>query len=181
MSAAPCTQYPCTSVIAPPPIVIPPLGVTSIGTISDSWNSNYLTALKVTTGPQGGKVTTLSAYVGAMLDIATNRSYELGIYTDVGGKPGVFVAKSVRGTLTPSAWNALTVPAMPLLAPNTTYYLVYNTNGRTAPVNDLLYVTGPLGVGAWSSSSVPFGTWPAVFPASTLYTASLSIYATLTP
>ncbi len=77
--------------------------------------------------------------------------------------PGSRVAASATGTLVANAWNTLTITA-PLLA-GTNYWLMFNTNGRTGSVNNMRYNTGAAGQGAYSTGAVPFGTWPATFPA----------------
>ena len=104
----------------------------------------------------------MSVYVGAVDSLAANRQYQLAIYTDNAGRPGTLVAVSATGTLVANAWNTLAVSA-PLLA-NTNYWLMFNTNGRTASVNNMHYKSGAAGKGAHSVASAPFGTWPATLP-----------------
>ena len=70
-----------------------------------------------------------------------------------------------------TAWNSRPITAT--LAPNTAYWLVYNTNGD----NNLSYDTGTADQGAWSRTSTPFGTWPSSFGTSSRWTAKFSIYA----
>ena len=55
------------------------------------------------------------------------RSFQLAIYTANGSAPGTLVASSATGTLVANSWN--TVPISATLAPNTSYYFAYNTNG----------------------------------------------------
>ncbi len=46
---------------------------------------------------------------------------------------------------------------------------MFNTNGRTAAVNNMRHNTGAAGQGAYSTAAVAFGTSPATFPASTTH------------
>ena len=119
----------------------------------------------------------MSVYVGAIDSVVANRQYQLAIYRDNAGRPGTLVAASASGTLVANAWNTVAVSA-PLLA-STNYWLMFNTNGRTAAVNNMRYNTGAAGQGAYSTASVPFGAWPATFPAATTTNFVFSLYATL--
>lgn len=69
-----------------------------------------------------------------------------------------------------NAWNSLPITAM--LAPNTAYWLMFNTNGD----NNMSYDTGSANQGAWSQPR-PFGTWPSSFGTATRWIAKYSIYA----
>ena len=80
---------------------------------------------------------------------------------------------STSGTLVANAWNTLPISAT--LQPNTAYWLVYNTNGRSNGVNDLQFDTGAANVGV-RSGNAKFGTWPTTFGTSTLSSASHSMY-----
>jgi hypothetical protein len=58
---------------------------------------------------------------------------------------------------------------------------MFNTNGRSASVNNMFYNSAAGGRGAYSTASVPFGTWPSAFPASTLTNFKFSLFATFGP
>jgi hypothetical protein len=153
------------------------LGLTSVGSILDDGQSNHLNGSKVQTS-NGGRITTMSVYVGNIDAMTTRRQYQMAIYTDNAGRPGTLVAKTTSsGTLTANAWNTLPITAA--LQPNTFYWFMYNTNGRTALVNNMYFNAGSTGQGAFSASTVQFGTWPSTFPAVTLNSAVYSLYATL--
>ena len=151
------------------------IGLNTVGGYLDSGDSNYLNGSKVTTSA-GGQIASMSVYVGLIDSSAGNQQYQLAIYTDTAGKPGTLVTASATGTLVANAWNTIAVNAS-LLA-STNYWLVYNTNGRSASVNNMYYNIGGAGQGAFSSSSVAFGTWPATFPASQLSNGVYSLLAT---
>lgn len=153
------------------------LGVTTVGATTDQGDNNFLNGAPVTTSALGGTAVSVAIYVRAPIDVAAQRKYQLGIYTDANGKPGTFVAKTAQGTLTANAWNTLKISA-PLLA-NTTYWLMANANGLTPAVNRWVFADGP-GIGAYSTSPVAFGTWPVTF-ASTPLTSGYSAYVTLLP
>jgi hypothetical protein len=129
---------------------------------------------RITTGAQPITTRSMSVFV-ANIDISgANRSYQVAVYADNAGRPGALVASSATGTLTANSWN--TLPITVNLAANTSYWLMYNTNGRTSTVNNMRYDTGASGSGAYSSSAVPFGTWPAAFGNSVVGVWRWSIY-----
>jgi hypothetical protein len=118
----------------------------------------------------------MSVFVASIDSRTTSRSYQVAIYTDNNGQPGTLVVYSASGTLAANAWNTLPISAN--LAPNTTYWLMYNTNGRASSVNNMRYDSGAAGSGAYSSGATPFGTWPATFGASVVGPWRWSIYLT---
>ncbi|MGZ6005541.1 MAG: galactose oxidase-like domain-containing protein [Candidatus Saccharimonadales bacterium] len=161
-----------------PPSSSSTTGLSTQGSVLDSGDSNYLNGSKVTTS-NGGTISSMSVYVGGIDSLSGNQSYQLAIYTDNANTPGTLVASSATGTLMANSWNTLPISAT--LQPNTSYWLMYNTNGRTSAVNNMYYNNGTAGQGAYSSSGVTFGTWPATFTASKLSKAIYSLYATFGP
>jgi Bacterial Ig-like domain len=135
------------------------VGLTAIGSSRDSGNSNSVHGSKVTT-TAAAELSSISVFVGKVDPMAANRQYQLAIYSDDAGGLGTRVATSEIGTLVANAWNTLPVSAS--LARGTDYWLVYNTNGRTASVNNMFYNTGAAAQGT-SSGCCAFGTWPAFF------------------
>jgi hypothetical protein len=154
------------------------VGLTTIGSFLDSSDSSYLNGSKVTT-TDGGQISSMSVYVGAIDSIVANRQYQLAVYTDNAGRPGTLIAASASGTLVANAWNTLPVSAA--LTGSTNYWLMFNTNGRTGTVNNMRYNSGAAGQGAYSTGSVTFGTWPATFPAATITNLKFSLFATFGP
>ncbi len=151
------------------------LGNTQNGTQIDTGDTGYMNGSKFTTGANGGTVTAMSVFVGS-IDNATHRQYQMAIYSDLDGKPRTKIATTTTGTLTPLSWNSLPITAT--IQPNTTYWLMYNTNSRVAQdLNNMYYLPGEYGVAAWKSQS--YGNWPATINASTvtLDTTIFSIYA----
>ncbi|GAA0657960.1 hypothetical protein GCM10010193_05790 [Kitasatospora atroaurantiaca] len=149
------------------------IGNTAVGTLIDDTDSNHLNGSKVTTGASPVPLTSLSVHVGSV-SAAPNNQYQLAVYTDSGGSPGTLVVSTASGTLTANAWNSLPVSAT--LSANTTYWFVYNSNGTSAAVNNMNFSTGAAGQGAYSSTGVPFGTWPASFGPATKDTLMYSLY-----
>ncbi|MFC5641244.1 Ig-like domain-containing protein [Kitasatospora cinereorecta] len=152
------------------------LGTNTVGAATDSGDSNYLNASRYVTGAAGGTVTSMSVYVGAVAP-APNNQYQVAIYTDSAGRPGSLVSSSGAGTLTADSWN--TVPLTATLAPNTPYWLAYNSNGNGATVNNLKYASG--GTSGYSTGGTAYGTWPSSFGAVSTGSLNYSIYATYTP
>jgi hypothetical protein len=154
------------------------LGITNIGPNTDDSDANNLTATRITTGSVGGAAQSMSAYVASPISSAPNNQYSMAIYSDVGGLPGSLVAKTSNSTLTGNAWNTLPISAT--LAPNTTYWLVYTTNGAASTNNNLRYGAGSSGQMQWHTQT--FGTWPTSFGTSNGNNAvAASIYVTYTP
>ena len=149
------------------------LGTTTAGTLTDSDNSNTLNVTRVMTA-DGGRVVSLSANVGAVDPSVSRRSFQMAIYAANGSAPGALVASSATGTLVASSWN--TVPISADLAPNTAYYLAYNTNGASANVNNLRYATG--GSSGWRSAGQAYGTWPTTFGGFSGQSVTFSLHAT---
>ncbi len=160
----------------PPPSTT--LGLTAVGSILDSGDSDHLNGSRVSTSG-GGQIASMSVYVGGVDSNSNSRNYQMAIYTDSAGRPGTLVANTATGTLVASSWNTLPITAT--LQPSTSYWLMYNTNGRTSAVNNMRYNSGTVGQGVYSTNGVNFGTWPATFPASTLTDAIYSLYATFGP
>jgi hypothetical protein len=167
-----------SAAVLPPPPPSPTIGLSTQGSQQDSGASNHLNGSKVTTS-SGGTIGSMSVYVGNIDSLGANQSYQLAIYTDNANKPGTLVASSATGKLAANSWNTLPVSAT--LQPNTSYWLMYNTNGRTSAVNNMYYNDGASGQGAFSSGAATFGTWPATFPASQLTKAVYSLYARFGP
>jgi hypothetical protein len=174
----PCASCPTAKVTATPLPTLTPaprarMGNTTAGTRFDTNDAHSINASQFSSG-SGGTVVSMSVYVGAV-GTSPNNQYQLAIYTDKSGVPGTLVTHSASGTLTGNSWNTVSVPAT-VLAPNTKYWLGYNTNGSSQTVNDMAYTPG--GLQAWTTSAVTFGSWPAVFPASSQSTdQTFSIYA----
>ena len=152
----------------------PPLGLTTVGTLADLGDSNYLNGSSVTT-TLGGQISTMSVYIGNLDASSTNRQFQVAVYTNNGSVPGTLVAASATGTLVANSWN--TIPITASLLPGTTYWLLYNTNGQSDPVNNMVYNAAGAGQGVYSSQ-VTFGTWPATFPNPTTTNARYSLFAT---
>jgi hypothetical protein len=150
------------------------LGSTAIGSLLDSGDSNALNGSKVRTSA-AGHIASMSAYVGNVDTLLAKRLYQVAIYTDNAGRPGTLVAVSSTGTLVANAWNTVVISAS--LLPSTTYWLMFNTNGRTSSVNNMRCGSGSAGQGAYSTATVPFGTWPATFTA-TVDSLLFSLFAT---
>lgn len=143
------------------------------GASTDSSNSHTMNATRFTTAT-GGAVTALSVHVGAIDSSTSNRSFQLALYTANGNVPGNLIANTGSGTLVANAWNTLPVTAA--LTPGSSYFIAYNTNGRTDNVNNMHYSSG--GTSGWSSSGQTFGSWPAGFGSFTPQAVTFSLYAT---
>ena len=140
-------------VIAMPTFAAVILGNSGVGSSLDSGSSNSLNGSKINVGPTGVNLTSIGVRVGSV-DTSPNNRYQLAVYTNNNGVPGTLVAQSASGTLVPNDWNTLPVSAT--LQPNTSYWLMYNTNGRTSAVNNMYYNNGITGQGAYASSASQF-------------------------
>lgn len=147
----------------------PRFGYDQVGGTRDSGDMNYMNGSRFVNGPAALTISQISVHLRTVQAAPANQ-YQVAVYTDVNGSPGTLVASSTSGALTANSWNSRPVAAT--LAPNTAYWLMYNTNGD----NNMSYDTGSANQGAWSQSR-PFGTWPSSFGTSTRWTAKYSIYA----
>jgi uncharacterized delta-60 repeat protein len=154
------------------------LGHNVAGSLLDTGDSGYMNGTQFTMGATSGTATNMSVFIGNV-DSGTHNQYQMAIYTDVNGKPGVLIAKTVSGVLTPLSWNTLSISAS--LTANTPYWLMYNTNGTTTTnyLNNMYYDPGTSGIAAWTKHA--FGSWPTSFPTPTFDTTEFSIYVTFTP
>ncbi len=164
------TTYTATYTTAP---AAQRIGHTQVGASVDTGAANHMNGSRFVTGSTAAAVSSMSVYSTAV-QAAPNNQYQLAIYADDDGSPGARLATSASGTLTANSWNSRPVTAT--LAPNTAYWLMYNTNGD----NNLSYDTGTTGQGAWSTGTA-FGTWPTTFGTSSRWNAKFSIYATTGP
>jgi hypothetical protein len=150
------------------------LGVTTVGSVQDVSDSNWMTGSRIVTGSQIASVVSMSVYVGAVGSAPTDQ-FSVAIYTDAGGSPSALVAHSATGTLIPNSWNTLSIAAT--LSPNTAYWLMYNANGSNQTSDNMFYDPDSSNVGAWASRA--FGSWPDPFGAATLAGQRYSMYVTL--
>jgi len=133
-----------------------------------------MTAMPFTIGTNGGNVQSMSIYVATPLGTSPNNQYSMAIYANSSGAPGALIASTANGTLNGNAWNTLPITAT--FAPNTTYWLVYNSNGAAAQ-NNFTVSTSATSQEHWIAHT--FGTWPASFGTVTGSAAVTgSIYAT---
>jgi PKD domain/Kelch motif len=159
----------------PPPPPANTYGYTTQGAQLDTGDATYMNGSKFTTGASASIAQSMSVFVGNV-ESGSHNQYQVAIYTDSSGVPGTFVAQSASGTLTPLSWNTLSISAS--LQPNTTYWLMYNTNATSSTnyLNNLYFDPGSQGVAAWAKHS--FGSWPFKFPTATLDTTQFSMYVT---
>lgn len=176
-TATPTTTSTPTPTSTPRSGTIATLGNTAVGSSTDTGDAGSINGSRFTMGSSGGTVTSMSVHVGAV-DGAPNNQYQLAIYADSNGTPGLLVAQSGTGTLTANAWN--TLPLSASLNADAAYWLVYNTNGTNQAVNDMQFGPASGGTQVWSNAGVPFGTWPGTFPPSTQGSGLFSVYATYT-
>jgi hypothetical protein len=82
----------------------------------------------------------------------------------------MLAAWSAKGTLTLLSWKTL--------QPNTTYWLMSNTNATrsTKYLNNLYFAPGAQGMATWAKHA--FGSWPTTFPTATLDLTQFSMYVT---
>ena len=173
--ATPAATSSKTVTVNPPAAAGGTIGLTTIGASLDTGDSNFLNGSLVTT-TTASAISSMSVFVGAIDTVVANRLFQVAIYTNVAGRPGTLVASSASGTLVANSVNTVAITAA--LPANTSFWLMYNTNGRTATVNNMFFNTAAAGQGVFSTGAVAFGTWPAAFPASTLTTLRYSLFAT---
>lgn len=167
------TSVPPTATPIPPtstPLPHGTIGITSVGPTTDTHDQNVLSGLKVT-APANVTLTSLSVYVTNLDNRQANRQFQLAVYADNNGVPGVLIANTATGTLV-NSWNTLPI-SVPLQA-GQNYWFVNNNNGRSTTVNNLVY--NNTGIGVYSNTTVNFGTWPSTFPLPVTGNWGYSIY-----
>lgn len=153
------------------------LGYATIGSTTDTNNSNFLNAFRFQMPNTNGSATSMSVYVTGPVSPAPNNQYQLAIYSDNNGLPGSLIASTQSGILVPNSWN--TMPISATLNANTAYWLVYNSNGTSSTQNNLSLDPGATGQFQWKAAT--FGTWPSNFGTPGGSSASqASIYVTYT-
>jgi hypothetical protein len=143
------------------------VGRNTIGSVLDDGATNHLNGSRIVNGATQNSVTQISAYLKT-IDAPGRQSIQMAIYTDNNGSPGSLVASSAVGTAVSNSWNSLAISAT--LAPNTAYWLFFNSNGENNMSYD--FTSGQRG----AFSNQVFGAWPASVGASSLHTAWYSIY-----
>lgn len=166
-TSAPTTGVPTATPIptsTPTPTQIPSqtftFGYQTVGNFIDTRDNNFIDGSRFETGTAKGTLKSITVYIGSVQNFPYNQ-YQVAIYTDNSGVPGTLLAKSVSGILKPNSWNTLTLSAT--LSANTYYWLMYNTNATNNSLNGLRLGITTTAMGAYSASSVSFGTWPTTF------------------
>lgn len=150
------------------------LGTDTVGSLTDSGDSNFMNAMQVTAGASG-TLSTLYANIGTTLGTSPNNQGQMAIYTNNAGVPGTLLSNSSSTTLA-SGWNSFALSSPVNIVNGTIYWIAYNTNGTTSAQNNLRYEsTG----GTVRYTGQTFGTWPGTFPAGTSSSFKFSMYGTV--
>ena len=159
-------------------VFITAMGYSTVGPLVDVGDTNVMNANRFVS-KAGGKAVSLSAHVGAV-GAAPNNKYQMAIYSEVNNAPGTLVASTAIGNLTANAWNTLPLTTTPTLAPNTAYYITFNSNGGNVNLNNLHYMNTATQTVKWKFQT--FGTYPNTFGALTSQeTMTQSVYASFVP
>ena len=163
---------------APPPPPPPPAGVligdqTVEGQV-DQNTSGRAEAFSATAGASGS-VTQLTFYLDSSSTVA---KAIVGIYADTGTtKPGTLLTQGTSTTLTPGAWNTMTVPAAALTSGTRYWIAILGTGSGTIRFRDK-----PNGCNSETSSESALTTLPATWTTGTKYTdCPLSAYGSAAP
>jgi hypothetical protein len=160
-------------------VFITAMGYSTAGPLLDVGDFNVMNANRFVT-TAGGKVVSLSAHVGTVGAAPNSNKYQMALYNEASGAPGTLVASTAVGNLTANAWNTLPLTTTPVLAPNTAYYIVYNTNGGNSNLNNLHYMNTSSWTVKWRTQT--FGTYPNTFGALTSQEMmTQSVYASFVP
>ncbi|MCU1501585.1 MAG: hypothetical protein JWM12_939, partial [Ilumatobacteraceae bacterium] len=106
----------------------------AVGSTVDSNDSGNINGSRFITGLRAGAVASISVFVAGPIDHAPNDKFQLAIYDDAHGAPHHRVAATASGSLVADAWNTLPIDAV--LRPQTAYWMMYNSNGSRAEVNN---------------------------------------------
>lgn len=139
------------------------IGNTQVFPTSDTGTSNIISADKFLTS-SATTVVSMSVYVGAVNSFPFNQ-YQLAIYTDNSGVPGILVATSGVGLLSAHIWNTLPISAT--LAGGTEYWLAYTANNNAPTLDNPYYTSTSSPTHAWVNFTFGSGSqngMPATFP-----------------
>ena len=137
------------------------------GVEADS-GANVMYATRFTMPGQGGIAYRMGVTI--VRGDTINKQYQLAIYSDSGGAPGNKIVESSVKTIIPgfldavNIWNNANIP-LTVLNPNTTYWLVFITNGTSeikvdfGSVEQLKYAAAP------GPGSLPASFGPPIGPA----------------
>jgi len=120
-----------------------------------------------------GETVSISVFVTTPISPAPNNQFQVAIYSDNNGTPGSLIGMTQVGTVSPG-WN--TLPLSVTIAPNTAYWLAYNTNGVTATDNNA--ATSALGYVGTQWMAEPGGNWPATVQSEGTARGYISVYFT---
>ncbi len=138
------------------------LGNNVIGDYPDSDSSNLLHGDIFDNGNQHATAVSMSLYFMGAVDSPPHNKYQVAIYSDNNGIPGSLLAVSAIGTITPNSWN--TIPISLALQPNTSYWLINNSNGTNINVNNLAITNNaPPGQHDWHSNQPFDAGFPQTF------------------
>jgi hypothetical protein len=136
-------------------------GKNTVGSMMYTGQQAVLSATQVRTGSTGGVLSTVSVFVGAVHATPLNHM-QVAVYADNGANaPGSLIAQSNSSAVRANAWNDLAVQSTQI-APNTSYWLVFNVDGSATQVS-IASVAG--GRSTWRYP-VTYGTWTASYGAS---------------
>ncbi len=160
-------------------VFITAMGYSTVGPLLDVGDPNVMNGNRFVS-KVGGRVVSLSAHVGPVGTAPNNNKFQMAIYSEVGNTPGTLLASTAIGNLTANAWNTLPLTTTPTLAPNTAYYVTFNSNGGNGNLNNLHYMTTSSQNVKWKLWT--FGTYPNTFGSLTSQeTMTQSVYASFVP
>lgn len=97
--------------------------------VSSIADSHTIGATRFTMPSENGDITSVSVYFNSSA-VSPNNQFQLMIYADNAGVPGILLYTSATGTIVPNSWNTLSLSGA--LSANTTYWLAVNTNGDSS-------------------------------------------------
>ena len=159
-------------------VFVTAMGYSAVGPLLDFGDNNVMNGNRFVS-TAGGKVVSLSAHVG-VTGVAPNNKFQMAIYSEVNNAPGALIANTAVGNLVANSWNTLPLTTTPTLAPNTPYYITFNSNGSDNNLNNLHYMNSASQSVKWRFQT--FGTYPSTFGALTSQeTMTQSVYASFVP
>lgn len=141
-------------------------GTNQVGTTGQETGNNAIISGQKFTPAANGTVTSISVYAGSNVESGYSQ-YMVGLYADNSGTPGALLASSAAGTLTPSAWNTLSVNYT--VASGTPYWIAYTTNVQSGlgTADGLMYTNPSSGNTHFYASSTYTGTLPGTITGAT--------------
>jgi parallel beta-helix repeat protein len=133
------------------------VGNTAIGGIADTNLTNAIKAKKVTSGAQGGALSSISVHVASVDGAGPGVKVALYSHDSGNNRPGTIIASTTTSQTLTTGWN--TVPISATVAASTTYWIAIKSEGASGYSYE--FCSGCAGDSAYYSGQSFSNAWPS--------------------